>query len=825
MMARSFGELGVNNVASAIHFEAMPEGETSCVSYEIQRVAVLGAGTMGAQIAAHVANAGLPVVLLDMVSPGGDGNGVARAALEKIKKSIPPALGDSSVIARIRIGNFDDLAVIADCDWVVEAVAEKLEVKQSLLSKVALQLKDNAILTTNTSGLPIETIGTVLPSGVRRRWFGSHFFNPPRYMRLLEIIATPETDPAAVRALAEFGERRLGKTVVAAQDVPNFIANRIGVFSMLNTLAIMEQESLNIEEVDVLTGNMIGWPKTGTFRLTDMVGIDVLYNVAENFVHNAMDERADVTLPAFVEAMVSHGLLGDKTKQGFYKKAIGPNSKETRQVIDLKTFDYRAAETVSLPELEEVAAVKDTAARMRLLMADNASRGKASRFYSRALPELWNYSANRIGEVAASVVEIDRAMRAGFNWELGPFEMWDAAGVGVTVARMREQGLPVAKAVEKLLAAGGDSWYRAEGREYFDPASRSYLPVPVSAVLANVTDYRRSHGVFEQNESVSLVDLGDGIGCFEFHSKMNALDKKTVDFLRKHLRPGSPAVRNFHGFVIANDAQNFCVGANLKELLLNIQGNNWEGIRKSVDDFQEMTRQIKFCPRPVVAAPTGLTLGGGAEVMLHATARQPHFELHAGLVETGVGLLPGGGGCKEMLLRALEAAENVRHDSRGDSTEFADALKTVFETIAMAKVSGSALEARGLRLIGANEQITMHRDRVTGDARSKALELAEEGYLPPLARVDIPAPGRGALANFKINIFMLRDGGFISDHDVKVARHLAFVLCGGDVVPGTLLSEDYFLELEREAFLSLCGEKKTMERIEFTLKAGKPLRN
>jgi 3-hydroxyacyl-CoA dehydrogenase len=792
----------------------------------VRRVAVLGAGTMGARIAAHIANAGLPVLLLDIPAETGNRNCIVAQALDALKNAKPAAFADPSLAAQIAIGNFeDDLAKLKNCDWVIEAVAENLEIKRSLLSEVVPHLHANAILTTNTSGLPVAKIAEQLPPEIRRRWFGTHFFNPPRYMRLLESIATPESEPDAVAAIAEFADRKLGKTVVAANDVPNFIANRIGTFAMLNTCRIMRAQGLGIEEVDVLTGSAIGFPKTGTFRLSDMVGIDVLASVARNFSAAAADERPDVTLPEAIGRMVDRKWLGDKTKQGFYKKERAPDGSETRLVLDLETFEYKPSARASFAAIDMAKSNDSVAARIRALLAANPEKDRAARFYWQMLPELFAYAAHRIGEVADSIVEIDRAMQTGFNWELGPFAMWDAAGVAETVGKMRSMGIAVPAAVEKLLASGGASWYRDDGTEFFDVQAGEYRPLARNPELTPVASFRKSNGVFAQNSGISLVDLGDGIGCFEFHSKMNTIGTDIVGFLRQQLQPESAAVEHFDGFVLACDAQNFSAGANLMQLLMAIQDEEWDEIDLVIRGFQAMTQAIKFSPRPVVAAPAGLCLGGGTEIAMHAPLRQAHLELYAGLVETGVGLLPGGGGCKEMVLRALAAANGVRPDSRGESVAASETIKNVFETIAMAKVSTSAMEARALRILEESDSITMNRDRLVTDAKAQALRLVRSGYTPPLPRTDIPAPGTNVMANLKLGVYLMREGEYIGDHDVKVANHVAHVLCGGNVTAGAPLSEQYFLDLEREGFLSLCGEAKTAERIAHTLKTGKPLRN
>ena len=796
-------------------------------SDSIQRVAVLGAGTMGARIAAHIANAGFPVLLLDLApEDASNRNVLAARSIDNLKKAKPPAFVDPAVARHITVGNFeDDLEKLQACDWVLEAVAENLEIKRALLNKIAPYLRENAIASTNTSGLPIGLIARDMPESFRRRWLGTHFFNPPRYMRLVELIVTPETDPQVTASVEKFAQVYLGKQVVHAHDTPNFIANRIGTFVMLNTFRTMLDQGLSIEETDALTGTAIGWPKTGTFRLADMVGIDVLVNVARNFAASSRDERADIEIPAVLEQIFERKWFGDKMGQGFYKKQRGANGKEERLVLDLSSLEYRPAERPKISALEMAKPNESVAARIRALLAADPDRDQAAKFYWQILPELWAYAANRIGEVADTVVDIDCAMKAGFNWELGPFEMWDAAGFGGTVEMMRRRGHTVPPVVERMVSAGAASWYRNEGGEFFDVASEKYRPVVEPSGTWSVARAKRAHGVVEKNPGASLIDLGDGIACIEFHSKMNTLGEDIVGFVQRALQPGSDATQNFKGFVICNDAANFSVGANLMQVLLAIQDEEWDELDRYVREFQAMTQAIRFCERPVIVAPFGMCLGGGAEVALHAAARQSHIELYMGLVETSVGLLPAGGGCKEMTLRAIEIANAVRKGHRSDSVEMHNALRTVFETIAMAKVSSSVVEAKTLHLMREADGITMNREQLLSDAKSEAAKLADAGYVSPLPRTNIPAPGDGVLANLKLGIHMMREAEFISDHDVKIARKLAHVLCGGVVTAGTQVSEQYFLNLEREEFLSLCGEPKTVERITSTLKTGKPLRN
>ncbi len=797
---------------------------------KIEKVAVLGAGTMGARISAHLANAGVPSYLLDIVPPDADGparNRIAASGLEAAIKSKPAAFFEPALAKLVTVGNFeDDLAKLADVDWIIEAVVEDLEIKRSLLRKIEAVRKPGTIITTNTSGLPVAKIVEDFPDEFRRHWFGTHFFNPPRYMRLLEIIPTSDADPAAIDTIARFCDLRLGKGVVQAKDTPNFIANRIGTFSALNVMRLMQDMDLSVEEVDALTGEAVGWPKMATFRLTDMVGLDILGHVVRNASTNIHDERDDLKLPDFFAAMIERKWLGDKTKGGFYKKQKSPQG-EQRLAIDWKTLEYRPASRPKFPSLEMAKTVESLPERLNMLLAP--SREKAGIFLWSALSELWTYAANRIGEIADSVVEIDRAMKLGFNWEMGPFELWDAAGVEKTVKRMKIEDRPVSPNVEKLLASGNKSWYAddpkaASGRVYFDLRSENYRPEKVPEGVWSVAVAKKSNFVVKKNPGASLVDLGDGVGCIEFHSKMNSLGGDIVQMITQTLKPGG-AGDNFDAFVITNDAANFSVGANLMMLLMAVQEEEWDEVDMAIRQFQNMTQAIKFSSKPVVAAPFGMTLGGGTEISLHAAARQPHAELYSGLVEVGVGLLPGGGGCKEMMLRALDRAYHIRPAGRGESVELMEAMKQAFETVALAKVSTSALEARNLWFLSSGDDITMNRERVLTDAKERALELAREGYRAPRMRTDIPAPGESILATLKLGVHIMREGEYISDHEVKIAGKVAEVLCGGNVNPGTPVSEQYLLDLEREAFKSLCGEKKTQERIQYTLKTGKTLRN
>jgi 3-hydroxyacyl-CoA dehydrogenase len=814
----------------------------------INKVAILGAGTMGARIAAHFANAGVPCYLFDIVPPDAPAdaapaarNKFAAAGLDAAKKSKPAAFMEASLARFVTIGNFDDdLKKLAEVDWIVEAVVENLEIKRALLRKVEAIRKPGTIVTTNTSGLPVGKIAEGFSDDFRRSWFGTHFFNPPRYMRLLELIPTPEADPALISAVSHFCDARLGKGMVLAKDTPNFIANRIGTFSVLNVMRLMQEMDLSIEDVDALTGQAVGWPKSATFRTIDLVGLDILGHVVGNMEKAGAEAQPPHSskLPDFYKQMLERKWLGDKTKGGFYKKqkSAEKGKEDERLALDWKTLEYHPRQKPKFAALDMAKNVEDTSMRARMLLGIEGSPQKGDRagaFLWSALTDLWNYSANRIPEISDSIVEIDRAMRLGFNWELGPFELWDAVGVEATVARMKKEGKPLAANVEKLLASGQKSWYAddpkaSSGRAYFDLASGIFKPLDVSSGVWSVAVAKKSKGVVKKNSGASLVDLGDGVGCIEFHSKMNSLGADIVGLILQTLKPGG-AGDNFDAFVISNDATNFSVGANLMLLLMSVQEDEWDEVDLGIRQFQGMTQAIKFSPKPVVSAPFGLCLGGGTEISLHAAARQPHAELYTGLVEVGVGLLPGGGGCKEMLLRAVDGATAAHGKSSAEalagSIEMLEAMKRAFEAIATAKVATSAHEARALGFLNDSDRITMNRERVLSDAKARALELVRSGYEPPVPRADIPAPGESLLATLKMGVHLMRQGDYITEYEVKLGAKIAEVLCGGNVTPGTLVSEQYILDLEREGFKSLCGEKKTQERIQYTLKTGKTLRN
>ncbi len=608
----------------------------------INKVAILGAGTMGARIAAHFANAGVPSYLLDIVPPnvppdaGSTArNKIAAAGLDALKKSKPAAFMDPSLARLITVGNFeDDLKRLAEVDWIIEAVVENLDIKRGLLKKVEDVRKPGTIITTNTSGLPVGRIAEGFSDDFRRSWFGTHFFNPPRYMRLLELIPTADTDRALIDAVSHFCDVRLGKGVVLAKDTPNFIANRIGTFSVLNVMRLMQEMELTIEDVDALTGQAVGWPKSATFRTVDLVGLDILGHVVANMEGVGGQECPPHTssLPDFYKQMLDRKWLGDKTQGGFYKKVKGGEGKEDeRLALNWKTLEYHPRQKPKFAALDMAKNIEDTGARLRMLLGLEAGgpqkSDKAGQFLWSVLADLWTYSANRVPEISDSIVEIDRAMRLGFNWELGPFELWDAAGVESTVARMKKEERPIAANVEKLLASGNKSWYTDDpkspsGRKYWELKTEDWEPVQVPAGVWSVAVAKKSNGVVKKNSGASLVDLGDGVACIEFHSKMNSLGADIVSLITQTLKPNGPG-DNFDAFVITNDATNFSVGANLMLLLMSVQEEEWDDVDLAIHQFQGMTQAVKFSPKPVVVAPFGLCLGGGTEISLHAPSRQP----------------------------------------------------------------------------------------------------------------------------------------------------------------------------------------------------------
>ena len=736
----------------------------------IRSVAVLGAGTMGAQIAAHAANAGVPALLFDLTAD------VAREGLKRARALKPDPFFTPAAVQLIDIAGFDaDLGRLSSVDWVIEAVVEQIDVKRALLERVDAAIRPGTIVTSNTSGIPIGTLAQGRSENFRRHWLGTHFFNPPRYLRLLEVVPTPETDRAIVDRIASFADHRLGKGVVIAKDTPNFIANHIGVYGVLQVLRALESGEYTIEEIDAITGPAIGRPKSATFRTMDIAGIDVLAHVAKNL---------DFELPPIVAALTERGWIGEKAGPGFYQRVKTASGSEIL-TLDPATLTYRPKQTARLPALDAARATEDPRARIKALFS---GADKVGRFLRDTLGPTLRYTAKVAPDIAYSIDDVDRVMQWGFGWELGPFEIMDTIGPHEALGdvfppgrtRFRDDGVPPAAPDQQILRTA-----RARQR------------------------------VVRHNIGASLVDLGDGVLAVEFHSKMNAIGGDTVQMLHAGLKEASA---NFSALVVGNDAVNFSAGANLMLLLLEAQEGNWDEIDLMIRTFQNCTQALRSADVPVVVATAGMTFGGGCEIALHGDRVQAAAESYIGLVEVGVGLIPGGGGTKEMLARAVD-------DLPASGVDLLPFVQRVFETIGFAKVSTSAADARRLGFLDEADRITMNRERLMADAKAYALERVREGHERKTPRSAIPVGGDSVLAALKLGVHLAWRAGRISHHDAVVGRALANVLAGGSLPHQTTVSEQYLLDLEREAFLKLCGERKTLERMQQTLKTGKPLRN
>jgi 3-hydroxyacyl-CoA dehydrogenase len=803
----------------------------------IQKAAVLGAGTMGARIAAHLANAGIPCYLLDIVprelNPEEKRKGLALespavrnrivlAGLEAAKKARPAAFFTAETARLITPGNFEDnLAWCGEVDWIIEAVAENLEIKRKLFERVEAVRKPGTIVTTNTSGLPIRLIAEGRSEDFQQHWAGTHFFNPPRYMKLTELIPGPKTLAEVLAALTEICDVRLGKGVVGAKDTPNFIANRIGTFAILNAMRQMQALEMTIEEVDACTGPAIGWPNSATFRTADIVGLDVLVHVVRNIYENAPEDesREMYRVPPLVEAMIERKWLGEKTGGGFYQRVKKGGDAEIL-TLDWQTMEYRPRQKAKFGSIEAARPIEDTRERLRALLTpalEGKGGDKATRFLWASFGDTFLYAARRIPEIANSIVGVDRAMRWGFGWELGPFEMWDALGAERVAKALERDGKQMPPLAEEVLASPKKQFYETEkGRtSYFDLAAGALAPVEEPEGIVILKSLKERTPVVQENSGASLIDLGDGVLCCEFHSKMNAIGGDIFAMLQAGVaRLGA----EFEAMVIANQAPNFSAGANLMLLLMTAQEGEWDDIHLAVRQFQRANMAIKYAPRPVVAAPQGIALGGGCEIPLHSARIHAAAETYIGLVEAGVGLIPAGGGTKEMLIRAGE------HAAGGSDLDLFNALKPVFENIAMAKVSTSGEEARSLGYLRPSDLIAMNRDRQVADAKHTALAMVRAGYHPP-APAEIRVLGEEFFATAKLAVHMMIRGEYATEYDGVVARKLAYILAGGGITAPQTVPEQYILDLEREAFVSLCGERKTQERIAHTLKTGKPLRN
>ena len=799
----------------------------------IRKAAVIGAGTMGAQIAAHLANVGIPVLLMDIVpselTPDEQKRGltlqspqvrnrVTQTLFDRAKKLSPSPLFIAEAAALVRLGNIEDnLPEIADADWVIEAVLERMDLKRSLHTKIAALARPGALVTTNTSGLSINGMTEGLPKEYRRRFFATHFFNPPRYMRLLELIPNTDTDPARMREFTEFAEAVLGKGIVVGKDTPGFVANRIGCFDMQHVLWLMINEGMTIDEVDAITGPAIGRPKSATFRLSDIVGIDLMDQMGRN-LQGLLKREEEIKLfrqPEFIGEMVKRGWWGEKKGQGFYKRVKTDKGREI-QTLDYKTFEYRAQQKPQFASLEAASKISNRGERIKSLCA---AADKAGQFAWKQLSAMLCYAANCIPEIADDVATIDNGMKWGYNWDLGPFEIWDALGVKETAARLEKEGRAVPQLVRDLLAAGKSSFYEQRGLKLFSylPAKRELVENPESPKAIHLARLHTTNRVVKSNPGASLVDLGDGVACVEFHTKMNVIGGDQLGMLKQALEE---VRKNFVGLVVGNQGPHFSAGANLLLMLTQVQNQEWDEIDLSIRTFQNATSGLRRFEKPVVAACHGYTLGGGCEVQMGCDHVVLAAETYLGLPEVGVGIIPAAQGSKEMLIRCTE---NI---PRTEDADYFSGVKFAWETVGLAKVSTSAPEAIKLRYVRASEStVVLNKDWVIGEAKAKVLQLTAAGYRPKPPRSDIPAIGQSGIAQLKCILYQMRQAGQISEHDEKVGTKLAYVLCGGDLSWTHFVTEQYILDLEREAFLSLCGEARTVERIKHTLKTGKPLRN
>lgn len=796
----------------------------------IRRAAVIGSGIMGSGIAAHLANAGIPCLLLDVVpeKPTAEEeakgltlghasvrNRLATAAIAKLARTNPAPLYDPDFASRIEPGNLeDDLPRIAGVDWIIEVVVENLGVKRELLRRIESHWKPGIVVSSNTSGISIDEMAEGCGEDFRRHFMGTHFFNPPRYMKLLEIIPGRDTDPALVRRMKAFAENALGKGVVIAKDTPNFVANRIGTYGLLVTLREMAEKGYTVEEVDAVTGPAMGRPKSATFRTLDLVGLDTFLHVADNVYRSARDEaeRAVFDPPALAKELVARGWIGEKAGQGFYRKIKGPDGRSEILALDAATLEYRPQRRAASGSLEAAKLAKGAREKTKALLAGG---DRYSELAWRLLSQVLVYAAAKVGEIADSIEEIDNAMKWGFNWELGPFETWDAIGLVRSAERMEREGLAVPGWVKAWIGQGNASFYRkGEGGRRFYVHEGRYREIEERPETISLGALKESGRTILSNSGASLVDLGDGVACLEFHSPNNAIGS---DILSLISQSADEVRRNWEGLVVANEGRNFCVGANLMILLMEAQDEEWDEVDGIIRLFQNAMLKLKRLAKPVVAAPHRMTLGGGVEACLAADQVIASAETYYGLVEVGVGVIPGGGGCKEFALRASQSA-------RLPEAELQPYLNRAFETIGLAKVSTSGHDAKKLGLLKETDRVLLNQDRRIYEAKQAVLRMAQAGY-EPIPEEKIRVAGAEGKAVLTLGAIAMREGGYISDHDLKIAKKLAHVLAGGDMPAGTLVSEQYLLDLEREAFLSLVGEPKTQQRMQHMLSKGKPLRN
>jgi 3-hydroxyacyl-CoA dehydrogenase len=789
------------------------------LTHRMKRVAVLGAGTMGAAIAAHCANAGLEVDLLDIApKEGDDKDAVVKAGFDRMQKARPPALMSETVAERMRLGNFDDdFDRVAEADWILEAIIEKLEPKQQLMARVEELAKKDAVISSNTSGIPLHSVAEGRSEGFKKRFLGTHFFNPPRYLKLLEIIPTAETDEEIVERVRAFGERVLGKGGVIAKDTPNFIGNRLGSFAGMQSARYAFENGYSIEEVDAITGPLIGHPKTATFRLNDQVGLDIAVGVAENLYELVPEDesREELKPPDLLKQMLDKDLLGNKSGAGFYKRTKR-DSKTAFDVLNLETFEHEPARNPEVPIAAAAQKQGDLGARLRFLV-EKADEDRHARYLRDTLLPYMAYASRRLPEISDTLEDADHAMEWGFAHQTGPFRTWDLLGVRETVERMESLGLEVGPWVKEMLDGGNESFYKTEGTKelQFSPVNGEYEPVRVDPMILSLDAAREEGGEVARNDSASLLDLGDGVLCFEIHSKGNSIDAAVVELGNEALRRLEE--EDWAGLVIGNEGRNFCVGANLAEVGQSAQKGRFDEIGDAVEALQKLLMGFRFASKPVVAAPHGQTLGGGAEIALHADRICAAGETYMGLVEVGVGLIPAGGGTKELVRRMVSPAMHTRAPSL-------PYVQEVFQQIAFAKVSGSALEAKEMGFLDDDDRVVMNPDHLINAAKREVLDLAD-GYAPPVHHKAIYASGEAVRMALEVQVKTLQWGRYASEYDGVIAAHLARVLTGGDLSLPQWVPEEYILKLEKQAFLELLKNEKTHERIEAMLKTGKPLRN
>jgi len=797
----------------------------------IKKVAILGSGIMGSRIACHFANIGAQVLLLDIAPkellPEEEAKGLTLAhpqvknrivnqSFQQTLKAKPASLYAEGFAKNIRLGNFEDnLKDIEAVDWIIEVIVENLDIKKSLYDKIEQFRKPGTLISSNTSGIPIHLMAEGRSDDFKKHFCGTHFFNPPRYLKLLEIIPTQDTDPSIITFIQQFGTTQLGKTTVICKDTPAFIANRIGVYSMMQTMKVVEELGLTVEQVDKLTSKVVGRPKSGTFRLSDVVGLDTTVHVANN-LYKALskDESKEIfQLPNMLKKLMENKWLGDKTGQGFYKKIKGSSGKSEILALDLNTFEYRPTQKVSFETLERTKAIDSLPKRFGILLE---GKDLAGEFYRKTFLDGFCYAANRVPEIADELYKIDQAICAGFGWEMGIFETWDALGVSKGIELMEANGYSVPAWVKEMIAGGNQSFYQKNIGQlsFYDVVSKTYKPIPGAEKTINLQILKPEKVVF-QNDDASIIDIGDDVIALEFHSKMNTMGQGVLEGLAKAI---DLAEKDYKGLVVGNESvEAFSAGANLGMLFMFAANQEFDEVNQMIAVFQQSMMRVRYSSVPVVIAPHTLALGGGCEICLHADKLVAHSELYMGLVEVGVGLIPAGGGTKEMALRMGDARK------QGDIE--LNRLQQAFMNIATAKVSTSAHEAQEMNYVRNFDRIVLNRSQLIAEAKKEVLALQEAGYVQKQPRNDVWVEGKQGLALFKAGIHGMLKGNYISEHDAKIASKLAFAICGGDLDVPQVVSEQYLLDLEREAFLSLSGEPKTLERISSLLGGGKPLRN